>query len=164
MNLLYGVSALPAEHIWTKVKKMIDGYIFIAVWSVILIMLIVELGKVQSRLAEDRINKMFEDLKKQKRDRVTIPRYIDAVALIHEYYKNPTYQNLCKAINETPTADVRENIHGRWVVDEDGNIECSVCGHHGVGDLYCEQCGAQMDEEEVNITEMRVRIENLERE
>lgn len=45
-----------------------------------------------------------------------------------------------------PPADVRENVHGKWIIDEDGNIECSVCGHHGVGDLYCERCGARMDE------------------
>lgn len=36
--------------------------------------------------------------------------------------------------------------HGHWVVDEDGNITCSECGHHGVGDNYCERCGAKMDE------------------
>ena len=49
-------------------------------------------------------------------------------------------------VADAPAADVRENIHGMWIIDEDGNIECSVCGHHGVGDLYCERCGARMDE------------------
>lgn len=53
-------------------------------------------------------------------------------------------------IESIPTEDVRENVHGRWIVDEDGNIECSVCGHHGVGDLYCERCGAKMDERSEN--------------
>lgn len=43
--------------------------------------------------------------------------------------------------------DVVEVKHGKWIVDDDGNIECSVCGHHGVGDLYCERCGADMREE-----------------
>ncbi len=38
--------------------------------------------------------------------------------------------------------------HGHWVVDEDGNIKCSECGHHGVGDNYCERCGTRMDEVE----------------
>jgi len=37
---------------------------------------------------------------------------------------------------------------GHWVVDEDGNIKCSECGHCGVGDNYCERCGAKMDEVE----------------
>ena len=36
--------------------------------------------------------------------------------------------------------------NGHWIVDEDGNIKCSECGHHGVGDNYCERCGAKMDE------------------
>lgn len=36
--------------------------------------------------------------------------------------------------------------HGHWVVDEDGNIKCSECGHYGVGDDYCERCGAKMDQ------------------
>lgn len=49
-------------------------------------------------------------------------------------------------VADAPAADVRENVHGMWIIDEDGNIECSVCGHHGVGDLYCERCGARMDE------------------
>lgn len=43
--------------------------------------------------------------------------------------------------------DVEPVIHGHWVVDEDGNIKCSECGYHGVGDNYCERCGAKMDEE-----------------
>ena len=55
---------------------------------------------------------------------------------------------LLAMVDTQEDADVRENVHGRWIVDEDGNIECSVCGHHGVGDLYCERCGAQMDEVE----------------
>lgn len=40
-----------------------------------------------------------------------------------------------------------ERKKGHWVVDEDGNIECSECGHSGVGDYYCERCGADMREE-----------------
>ena len=39
-------------------------------------------------------------------------------------------------------------VHGHWIVDEDGNIKCSECGHRGVGDNYCERCGARMDGEE----------------
>ena len=30
-------------------------------------------------------------------------RLIDATALNHEYYKNPSYPNLCKALNNAPT-------------------------------------------------------------
>lgn len=49
-------------------------------------------------------------------------------------------------INDAPTVDPVK--HGRWMVDEDGNIKCSECGHRGVGDNYCERCGAKMDEVE----------------
>ena len=45
----------------------------------------------------------------------------------------------------TPTLDAEPIRHGHWIVDEDGNITCSECGHHGVGDNYCERCGAKMD-------------------
>ena len=41
-------------------------------------------------------------------------------------------------------AMAEERKKGHWVVDEDGNIECSECGHRGVGDNYCEHCGADM--------------------
>ena len=44
-------------------------------------------------------------------------------------------------------ADAEPVRHGRWIVDDDGNIECSECGHHGVGDNYCERCGAKMNGE-----------------
>lgn len=50
-------------------------------------------------------------------------------------------------IADAPIADVQKVKQGRWISDEDGNIECSVCGYHGVGDLYCERCGADMREE-----------------
>lgn len=45
-----------------------------------------------------------------------------------------------------PIIDAELIRHGHWIVDEDGNITCSECGHHGVGDNYCERCGAKMDE------------------
>lgn len=58
-----------------------------------------------------------------------------------------SWKNVCSIIEHVPAAQP-ERKKGRWIVDEDGNIECSVCGHHGVGDLYCERCGAKMDEKE----------------
>lgn len=48
-------------------------------------------------------------------------------------------------VDEMPTVEPIK--HGHWIVDEDGNIKCSECGHCGVGgDNYCERCGAKMDE------------------
>ena len=57
-------------------------------------------------------------------------------------------------INEIPTADVRENVRGKWI---DGTpyvnshwMVCSVChksAHESCGgDNYCPNCGAQMVE------------------
>lgn len=51
-------------------------------------------------------------------------------------------------MSETSTVDAEPVRHGHWIVDEDGNIKCSECGHRGVGDNYCERCGARMDEVE----------------
>lgn len=36
--------------------------------------------------------------------------------------------------------------YGKWISDEDGNIHCSVCGRSGVGESFCEHCGADMRE------------------
>lgn len=47
-------------------------------------------------------------------------------------------------------AMAEERPKGHWVVDEDGNITCSECGHSGVGDNYCERCGADMRKEKDN--------------
>lgn len=31
------------------------------------------------------------------------------------------------AIQQTPTANVRENICGKWIFDDDGYVRCSIC-------------------------------------
>ena len=51
-------------------------------------------------------------------------------------------------VNELKTQGYEIVRHGYWIVDEDGNIKCSECGHRGVGDNYCENCGAKMEETE----------------
>ena len=50
---------------------MIDAYIWIGVWVVILIICIVELGKIENRIAEDRINKMLEYFEETKEREVS---------------------------------------------------------------------------------------------
>ena len=58
-------------------------------------------------------------------------------------------------IENTPTADVRENVKGEWLkMDKRGkNVKCSKCGNTldlrgvnaGRGDAnYCPNCGADM--------------------
>ena len=56
-------------------------------------------------------------------------RLIDADALVTEYYKNPSYKNLCTAINTAPTIDAVQVVRCkdcRWGRAVCGNIECSV--------------------------------------
>ena len=54
------------------------------------------------------------------------------------------------AIDAQPTADVRENVKGEWIEQEDDYYhywECSECGFGvGLDDIrnYCPNCGADM--------------------
>ncbi len=41
-------------------------------------------------------------------------RLIDVEKVIHEYYKNPSYQQLCRVLNEAPT---EEAIPISWMND-----------------------------------------------
>ena len=88
-------------------------------------------------------------------------RYIDADILIKELditedlsaYDAIVFE---KMVNEQPTADVRENVHGEWILD-DSSINCSVCGRSrwSVPPFenlvksfnYCPHCGADIREE-----------------
>ena len=57
---------------------------------------------------------------------------------------------------DMPLADVRENVHGEWILD-DSSINCSVCGRSrwSVPPFenlvksfnYCPHCGADIREE-----------------
>lgn len=58
-------------------------------------------------------------------------------------------------IEETPTADVKPIVHGKWT---DGDCICPICGEDKFKDLdadiwadwkpkYCPNCGAKMDKE-----------------
>lgn len=74
---------------------------------------------------------------------------IDRQELISWLSKDPLFPQvesfgLTSVIKSRPRIDAEPVRHGRWIVDEDGNIKCSECGHHGVGDNYCERCGAKM--------------------
>lgn len=62
------------------------------------------------------------------------------------------YYNLCKLVDDEPTADVQEVKHGEWENQEPGyrvaDFMCSVC--HSESDKlfdYCPDCGARMDAE-----------------
>ena len=90
-----------------------------------------------------------------------MPRYIDVEKIdwrLIEPYNPRTVDELWlnkvkKFIDQQPTADVRESVHGEWIETEnDTNCECSIC--HECFDMcdndtyrfvYCPHCGARMD-------------------
>lgn len=64
-----------------------------------------------------------------------------------------------RAIDNAPTVDAVEVVHGRWIrreIDlehyEGYDIDdCSVCGRNGLPwYAYCPNCGAKMDLEDLN--------------
>nr|DAR47532.1 MAG TPA: DNA-directed RNA polymerase [Caudoviricetes sp.] len=65
--------------------------------------------------------------------------------------------NVRRALQMTPTADVREINHGRWISNKLGTCKlayyCSECGWidgypFNNRHKYCPNCGAKMDGEE----------------
>ena len=87
-------------------------------------------------------------------------RYIDADALddtvqrLNEQGWQITrgdYKRIDSVLFEMPTADVREVVHGEWVLNDDQVYECKDCGYIPSFDgytyyNYCPNCGAKMDE------------------
>ena len=62
---------------------------------------------------------------------------------------------ITRDISELPAADVAEVVHGRWIWNEEGEIDweqfyrCSNCGDKGYWESnFCPNCGAKMDLEE----------------
>ena len=80
-----------------------------------------------------------------------MPRYID-IEPIENAAEEYGYSIVSIAlIKEQPTADVRENVHGKWLTVETSHewVDdfCSVCGYK-VGMFwarnFCPNCGADM--------------------
>ena len=93
-----------------------------------------------------------------------MPRYIDANNIklkgISVFDQNLEIliplSDIRKALQMTPTADVQEVRHGRWISNELGGYEwayyCSECGWidgYPFNDRhkYCPNCGTKMDGE-----------------
>ena len=62
---------------------------------------------------------------------------------------------IARDISELPAADVAEVVHGRWIWNEEGEIDwdqfyrCSNCGDKEYWESnFCPNCGAKMDLEE----------------
>ena len=68
---------------------------------------------------------------------------------------NWTPQRVKTLLLRQPAADVAEVVHGRWIWNEDGEIDweqfyrCSNCGDKEYWESnFCPNCGAKMDLEE----------------
>ena len=63
-----------------------------------------------------------------------------------------TTERQLRAIRELPAADVAEVVHGRWIWNEEGEIDweqfyrCSNCRDKEYWESnFCPNCGAKMD-------------------
>ena len=78
-------------------------------------------------------------------------RYIDAESLLTKIKAYRPYMYLgedalgyaIKMVELEPSADVRENVRGEWIV-EDGEVVCSECGNPHTETNFCPFCGADM--------------------
>ena len=67
-----------------------------------------------------------------------------------------TTERQLRAIRELPAANVAEVVHGRWIWNEEGEIDweqfyrCSNCGDKEYWESnFCPNCGAKMDTETI---------------
>ena len=89
-------------------------------------------------------------------------RYIDAdkaIILLGSIKDRESYRIALNAISKTPTEDVQEVKHGKWVFNpDDAEGICTSCNYKIYGRLYqntylivpynfCPNCGAKMDNE-----------------
>ncbi len=81
-------------------------------------------------------------------------RLIDANALLAKMRKTSRYFSIKFDIEEAPTVDAVEVVHGRWEWKPQNEmiwqLRCSVCGSEdGANETYnyCPNCGAKMDGE-----------------
>lgn len=82
-------------------------------------------------------------------------RYIDADLieyddLIREDLDDVLTVAYWKDIKDMPIADVRENVNGEWIEEQNCYYRCSVCGKHypsfrdNMEYNFCPNCGADM--------------------
>lgn len=85
-------------------------------------------------------------------------RYVDADSLIRTLYiqaDNDGFiccgvEDLETLIKTQLTEDVRENVRGEWIKDENGDITCTNCGCHledwvkAIFYNFCPNCGADV--------------------
>ena len=84
-----------------------------------------------------------------------VMRLIDADALIEEIlswtmYDEVDKDSIVRTIEDQPTVDAVEVVHGQWIEGLDGSCMCSRCSRvirYEIG-YYCPNCGAKMEVKE----------------
>ena len=83
-------------------------------------------------------------------------RYIDADKILYTDLsegRGVCWVTFMDWIKEMPTADVRENVKGEWILHIDdlfpaeSTMECNQCHEHQpvtIDDNFCPNCGADM--------------------
>ena len=76
-------------------------------------------------------------------DLISRQAVIDEIKEIYEWHDNVTKERIIEHFERLPSAH-SERRKGKWLVDEDGNMECPFCGNTcGFGN-YCNECGADL--------------------
>ena len=68
----------------------------------------------------------------------------DAISIVHSAIEAEIpFAIVADLIKGLPSADA---VHGEWIIRENGNKECSLCGHERQDgwDYFCGYCGARM--------------------
>ena len=81
--------------------------------------------------------------------------YISREAALMKLMQDGCSAKNLQSISDMPAADVAEVVHGRWIWNEEGEIDweqfyrCSNCGDKEYWESNsCPNCGAKMDLEE----------------
>ena len=81
--------------------------------------------------------------------------YISREAALMKLMQDGCSAKNLQSISDMPAADVAEVVHGRWIWNEEGEIDwdqfyrCSNCGDKEYWESnFCPNCGAKMDLEE----------------
>lgn len=81
--------------------------------------------------------------------------YISREAALMKLMQDGCNAKNLQSISDMPAADVAEVVHGRWIWNEEGEIDweqfyrCSNCGDKEYWESnFCPNCGAKMDLEE----------------
>lgn len=76
-------------------------------------------------------------------------RYIDVDALIEKFKAEHDWSSVY-IVEDMPTADVVEVVHGKWIPEPNCYYRCSNCKGHlvsiqnKINYSYCPYCGAKM--------------------